>query len=303
MPFVKIEEKNIYFEEYGKHNKHTIVYFHGGPGESCLSYTHQAKVLGENYHVIAFDQYGVLRSDAIPENQVFGVKDHAQLIEEMRKKLSVNSWTVLGHSYGGMLAAQYVHTYSQYVDAVIYDCPTWNIGLTSKTIASFLLPYFEKVGCENGVNICNDILKKEITCKDAFDQAIVLSGMMQEDEDIRIYSHVIDSHEYQQYITKYIPPLNTDATNWGKFVVHTQKLLEQGDFYNDYLPNLKDIKIPSLLLVGKYDLTCGKEQQDYFCKHSSNGSFVEFQESSHLAWMQEPQAYTKTIIDFLSTKI
>lgn len=303
MPFVKIEEKNIYYEEYGTHNKHTIVYFHGGPGESCLSYTHQAKVLGENYHVIAFDQYGVLRSDAILENQVFGVKDHVQLIEEMRKKLGVNSWTVLGHSYGGMLAVQYVHTYSQYVDAVIYDCPTWNISLTSKTIASFLLPYFEKVGCENGVNICNDILNKEITCKDAFDKAIVLSGMMQEDEDIRIYSHVIDSHEYQEYITKYIPPLNTDATNWGKFVVHTQKLLEQGDFYNDYLPNLKDIKVPSLLLVGKYDLTCGKEQQDYFCKYSSNGSFVEFQESSHLAWMQEPQAYTKTIIDFLGTKI
>lgn len=303
MPFVKIEEKNIYYEEYGTHNKHTIVYFHGGPGESCLSYTHQAKVLGENYHVIAFDQYGVLRSDAIPENQVFGVKDHAQLIEEMRKKLGVNSWTVLGHSYGGMLAVQYVHTYSQYVDAVIYDCPTWNISLTSKTIASFLLPYFEKVGCENGVNICNDILNKETICKDAFDKAIVLSGMMQEDEDIRIYSHVIDYHEYQEYITKYIPPLNTDATNWGKFVVHTQKLLEQGDFYNDYLLNLKDIKVPSLLLVGKYDLTCGKEQQDYFCKYSSNGSFVEFQESSHLAWMQEPQAYTKTIIDFLGTKI
>lgn len=303
MPFVKIGEKNIYYEEYGKHNKNTIVYFHGGPGESCLSYTHQAEVLGENYHVISFDQYGVLRSDAIPENQVFGVKDHAQLIEKMRKKLGINSWTVLGHSYGGMLASHYVHTYSKHVDSVIYDCPTWNIALTSKTVASFLLPYFEKIGCEKGVNICNDILNEEITSKDAFDKAIMLSRMMQEDEGIRIYSHVIDPHDYQQYNMKYIPQINTDATNWGKFVVHTQKLMEQGDFYKNYLPNLKDIKVPSLLLVGKYDLTCGKDQQDYFCKYSHNGYIVEFQNSAHLSWIQEPQAYTKAIIDFLDTKI
>ena len=153
------------------------------------------------------------------------------------------------------------------------------------------------------MNICNDILNEEITSKDAFDKAIMLSRMMQEDEGIRIYSHVIDPHDYQQYNMKYIPQINTDATNLGKFVVHTQKLMEQGDFYKNYLPNLKDIKVPSLLLVGKYDLTCGKDQQDYFCKYSHNGYIVEFQNSAHLSWIQEPQAYTKAIIDFLDTKI
>ena len=59
--------KKIYFEEYGIGKKPTLVYMHGGPGESCLTYTYQAQKLGEYFHVISFDQYGVFRSDAIPE--------------------------------------------------------------------------------------------------------------------------------------------------------------------------------------------------------------------------------------------
>lgn len=301
MSFIEVESKNIYYEEYGKHNKHTIVYFHGGPGESCLSYTHQAKVLGEKYHVISFDQYGVLRSDAIPENESFGVEDHVELIEKMRKKLGINSWTVLGHSYGGMLACLYVHTYPDNVHSVIYDCPTWNISLTSKTIASVLLPYFQQIDFEKGLNICNAIMNEDTTSKEAFDKAIELSSMMQEDEGIRRYSHTIDSHEYEQYMIKYIPQINTDSANWKKFIRHTQKLMQKGDFYNDYLPCLKDIKVPSLLLIGKYDVTCGKDQQDYFCKFSKNGVIIEFQNSAHLAWIQESEAYTTAIINFLET--
>ena len=67
MAFIEVNLKNIYVEEYGKKNKNTIVYFHGGPGASCLDFTKQAQAMGEKYHVISFDQYGVMRSDAVLE--------------------------------------------------------------------------------------------------------------------------------------------------------------------------------------------------------------------------------------------
>ena len=85
MAIIEVDSKKIYFEEYGKENKHTIVYFHGGPGGNCLDFTSQVKTLGEKYHIVNFDQYGCLRSDAISENQSFGMIDHAKLIEKMRK--------------------------------------------------------------------------------------------------------------------------------------------------------------------------------------------------------------------------
>ena len=39
MAFIKVDKKNIYYEEYGDRGKPTIVYLHGGPGESCLTYS------------------------------------------------------------------------------------------------------------------------------------------------------------------------------------------------------------------------------------------------------------------------
>ena len=111
MPYIKIYHKEIYYEIYGECNKNTLVYFHGGPGASCLDFTAQAKALSSKLKVIIFDQCGVLRSERINENESYGMKIQVDMIEEMRKMLGIDKWSVLGHSYGGMLACLYAHTY------------------------------------------------------------------------------------------------------------------------------------------------------------------------------------------------
>lgn len=89
---IQVENKNLYVEEYGKGNEKTVVYFHGGPGASCLDFINQAKRLGEWFHVISFDQYGVLRSDAIPDGLPFGMVDHVNLIDKLRENLNIDKW-------------------------------------------------------------------------------------------------------------------------------------------------------------------------------------------------------------------
>lgn len=84
MSFVNVCGKQIYYEEYGVGNNPTLVYMHGGPGESCLTYTYQAQKLSAYFHIISFDQYGVFRSDANFEEQKANVKEHVDMIEQMR---------------------------------------------------------------------------------------------------------------------------------------------------------------------------------------------------------------------------
>jgi len=297
MPFININSKNIYYEEYGKYNKPTIVYFHGGPGEGCWSYAHQAKILGEKYHVVIFDQYGVLRSDSIPENDSCGVADHVYMIDKIRDELCIDKWIVLGHSYGGMLACLYAYTYPCNISAIIYDNPTWNWALTSRTIASTLTPYFQKINNDKLLNICSKILDKNTSAKETFDTVKDLITV--NDEEMHKFLHVISMDVYNQYMEKY--SLRVNVNDWQKYQTHTQKLIDNGDFFNDYIPYLKDINVPSLLMVGEYDITCGKDQQGYFREFAPNGTFIEFQNSAHLLWIQEQEAYTKAIIDFLDT--
>ena len=295
MAFIEVDSKKIYIEEYGKENKHTIVYFHGGPGENCLDFMGQAKALGEKYHVVSFDQYGCLRSDAIPENESFAVKEHAVLIDKMREKLGIASWTLIGHSYGGMLACLYAYTYPKNVEAVIYECPSLDFILSAKSIASFFIPYFKGINSDEGVDNCAKIINKDYADKKSVftDMWHVLN--LVKDEKERQYLHNISAEELNaSYPRQDIP----DECR-GRGMICFEKIVQSDEFYNDYLPCLKEIKQPSLLLVGKYDPVCCETQRDYFRQFAVNGKIVEFENSGHFPRIEEPHTYTDSIINFL----
>lgn len=107
MAFINISGKNIYIDNYGKDNKNSLLYLHGGPGAGCLDFHNQAQSIGKYCNVIAIDQYGVLRSDAISDAENYGMEIQIEMLERLRVQLGINKWSLLGHSYGGMLAALY----------------------------------------------------------------------------------------------------------------------------------------------------------------------------------------------------
>ena len=295
MSYITIAGKNIYYEEYGSKEKPTLVYLHGGPGESCLTYTYQAQKLGEFFHVISFDQYGVFRSDAIPEELKAGVKYHVELIEQMRVALGIESWIPLGHSFGGMLALLYAHTYSDHVDAVIYDCPMWSTLYTSKAIAKATLPYFEQNNIPEQIAISKDILKDDIPSKEAFDKAMSIDM----NEEVQRYCHAIEMSEYNRYINEHLSEPDVTEDCWTKFITFTKKLREEDDFYENYLPKLTEIKKPQLLIVGEYDMTCGEYEQQYFSQNVPNGKMEILVGSAHLSWFEQPEKYTELIKQFV----
>lgn len=295
MAYVNVCGKQIYYEEYGAGNSPTLVYMHGGPGESCLTYTYQAQKMGEKFHVISFDQYGVFRSDSIPENQPAGVRYHVELIEQMRIALGIESWIPLGHSFGGMLALVYAHTYPDSTDAVIYDCPLWSSLHTARAIAQATLPYFEYNDMTEQTTFVRSILKDGISPKDAFNASLSIEW----NEGLNRYCHVIEMSEYNSYINEHIVEPKVTDDCWGKYITFRQKLFDAEDFYGDYLPYLADICKPQLLIVGEYDMTCGKFEQEWFDKYAPNGRIEILADSAHLSWFEQPEKYTDLITHFV----
>ncbi len=107
--FVDVFSHKIYYELYGAEHKDTLLYLHGGPGASCLDFVNQAKALSKKIKVISFDQLGVLRSDAIGADEDYSMEYQVEMLEEMRKSFGIERWSILGHSYGGMLAVLGLH--------------------------------------------------------------------------------------------------------------------------------------------------------------------------------------------------
>lgn len=295
MAYMNIDGKQIYYEEYGAGNNPTLIYMHGGPGESCLTYTYQAQKLGTYFHIISFDQYGVFRSDSIPEEQKADVKYHVDLIEQMRRTLGIKSWIPIGHSFGGMLALIYAHTYPDSIDAVIYDCPMWSALHTARAIAQATLPFFEQNDIKDQVTLINEILRDNISPQDAFKKALSIEW----NEELECYCHVIEKSKYHNYINEHISNPEVADDCWGKYIPFRQKLFDAEDFYCDYLPYLADISKPQFLIVGEYDMTCGKFEQEWFDKHAPNGKMELLTNSAHLSWFENPRKYTDLISQFV----
>ena len=100
-----IRNKGIHVETHGSKESPALLYLHGGPGESCYDFSfHQSGRLGKHFYLVAIDQRGVCRSEAIQENEEFGFQDLVDDCEALRKELGIDKWSVLGHSFGGFLA-------------------------------------------------------------------------------------------------------------------------------------------------------------------------------------------------------
>ncbi|SFD17270.1 alpha/beta fold hydrolase [Ruminococcus albus] len=294
MPYINVCGKQIYFEEYGADNKPTIVYLHGGPGESCLTYSYQAKKLSEYCHVISFDQYGVFRSDAIADDEKLTVNNLVEMTEQMRIVLGINSWIPLGHSFGGMLALIYAHKYPDSTDAVIYDNPMWSALHTARAIAEATLPCFEKTSNTEQTELCKGILQDGISAKTAFEKAMTIDI----NEEVRRNCHVIDPESYNAYINDHIEDPMVPEECWSRFVTFRQRLFDSADFYESYLPYISDISSPQLLIVGEYDMTCGEYERKHFIKKAQNGILETFNGCAHLSWFEESEKYTDSIIRF-----
>ena len=290
MPYITIDTKQIYYEEYGKENKRTIVYFHGGPGVGCLNFTNQAKLLAEKFHVIIFDQYGCLRSEAIDNDQPFDIQYHLMLIDQMRKEMKIPSWTILGHSYGGMLACLYANAYPQSIDAIIFDCPSFDFILSAKSISKFFVPYYKNFK-PNGVKNAIKVIDTEYQDKKQFmhDFWHVIEPV--EDEKMRNYLHGISVEEFNEHYP--IQNLSEECRNKG--FSYQQKIFQADYFFENHFSALKEIKKPLLLLVGKFDPVCCEVQRKYFQKHAFNGTTIEFENSGHFPHLEEPEVYKNAI--------
>lgn len=158
---------------------------------------------------------------------------------------------------------------------------------------------FKKHSIQEGINACSNILIKVYDNRaESFSDLIAILNLVQ-DEKERNYLHNISADEY---IASFMPQ-EIPEDGWQKSSIHVQKLLEAGEILNDYLPLLKEIKCPSLLLVGKFDPACGKDQRAYFKNNSPKGKIVLLDKSGHFARVEEPEAYTQAVVDFMNSII
>ncbi len=97
-----IKPINLAYNEYGKENNQTILFIHGF-GESRYTWRFITKPLAKKYHLVTIDLKGFGESPKT-EDEDYSVYDQAKLIENFIKQKGLKNLTIVGRSFGGGVA-------------------------------------------------------------------------------------------------------------------------------------------------------------------------------------------------------
>ena len=307
--FVNIWGKNIWYDIYGAEHSDTLLYLHGGPGASCLDFVNQAKALSGKMKVVIFDQLGVLRSDGIAENESYSMEYQVEMIEEMRKILGIEKWSVLGHSYGGMLAVLYASACPDSVHKIILECPSLWFEDSARSTAEYLSEHIHGLNDGQAVKLWEKVRFADYQDKTevVWDLSALLGYVT--DMELRFYLHGITLEEYEMSMD------TTDIADemWSKGEQHLKKLLEAQPepagsaqkkvmITDNLLPVIPGIAAPMLLINGKYDPACTRNQIEYIMNNAQNVTQAVFEDSGHFPRLEEAEKYTNTVLSFLDRR-
>ncbi|RZJ89408.1 MAG: alpha/beta fold hydrolase, partial [Hymenobacter sp.] len=124
---------NVWTKRFGNNPKTKILLLNGGPGATheyfeCL----ESFLPQEGIEFIYYDQLGCGNSDNPRDTAMWSLPRYVEEVEQVRKALNLNkeNFYLLGHSWGGILAAEYAFKYQQNLKGLIISnmmmsCPAY----------------------------------------------------------------------------------------------------------------------------------------------------------------------------------
>jgi proline iminopeptidase len=281
----------IYYKIFGRGKPLVIV--HGGPGASHDYFLPYLTPLARHYQLIFIDERGSGRSQTLEDVSAYTVENMADDVEAVRQALGVGQVSLLGHSYGGVLAQAYALKYQKNLSSLIL-ASTFS---STKALNEVFARMKEKMPPE-------------------------LRDRINRLESDGLYGHGKD-YEKNRYTTEYMtaawgdgyfpylyrnhPDPNYDPIDNGKmsWVLYREMWGSHGEFIVDgnlksveYTDRLATIKVPTLLLVGDHD-ECDPSMSKVMQSRIAGSKMVMLPESGHMTFVDQPGLFEKAVEDFL----
>ncbi len=100
-----------------------LLIINGGPGMNSEGFAGVAEEISKfGYQTIIYDQRGTGKSTLENANSKTVTMDlMVQDMENLRKHLKIEKWTILGHSFGGIMASYYATKHPETIDKLIFS--------------------------------------------------------------------------------------------------------------------------------------------------------------------------------------
>ena len=273
---------NVWTRRVGKGDVKLLL-LHGGPGmtheylESFKDYLPQ-----EGIEIYFYDQLGSYHSDQPNDPSLWTVDRFREEVEEVRTKLGLEDFYLLGSSWGGFLAMDYAVKYQEHLKGLI-------LSNTTASIASYT----------KYINELRNKLPEEV---------IQELSYYEEKEDYANprYNELLDIHLNNKHICRLNPWPDAARRGFGNI---NQQVYETLHGPNEFVVsgNYKDwsqwdylhtIKTPTLVLGAKHD-SMSLDDQYEMGKRLPNARVNICANGSHLAMWDDADEYFEYLKQFI----
>ena len=264
MSLVETHELSIYYERSEKQNNGPLLYIGGTGGDLRNKPNQLDSPLKDSFEIISYDQRG-LGQTSKPKNK-YTMKQYANDAADLIDKLGFSKLPVMGVSFGGMVAQELAIRHPDKVSKLVLACTSSG----GEGGSSYPLHELEGLDPEKRLEIGIKI------------------------NDLRINEKWVKENPEGW---KKLKELSANRTQYKP---DPSGLLSQlmARKEHDASKGLLDIKVPVLLLGGKYDGIAPVRNMEYLHKNIKS-STLNFYEGGHLFLIQDKQAF-KDIISWLT---
>jgi len=290
-------DDRLYVECWGDPAAPAVLYLHGGPGQGCFEFVeHQAAHLSQRLRLIAMDQRGVLRSRALPEDTNLGLDDLVADCETVRRHLGIDSWAVLGQSFGGMLALRYADAYAEAVNGVVFENPCWDVECTATSVLTELRDGILSRSRPDVAERARAALAKHADARELWASLLSLLIDMGPDRD---FVYVRDD-AVRERIRALLAASPFTEEQWARGGTQLSLVTRDPHFYESHLPSLGRLSQPALLLKGALDPIPSAVEVAEFRRVFGTEAVVEFGGVGHFVQAEAPERYAELVTRFVT---
>lgn len=276
--FIPSGDANIFYRVFGSGPPLLII--NGGHGLDSQEFSKPAQSLAQNgFQAIIFDRRGLGQStlENIDESTIT-MDAFLMDIENLRAHFGFDSWSVMGHSFGGMLASYYVSKYPQKVNKLILSS---SAGVDRNLFEGDPIAPIHKRLSEEDKKAVKEIEKRYTEGE--------RGDLEQEFSTIIARAYVYDDSQSPIVANR----LSRSDHRIGKLISEDIKRINL-----DTKPENQNYDSPVLIIQGKQDIMPEHIAQ---IAHETfpNSRLVLLDECGHYGWLDQKDTYIGSIVEFL----
>lgn len=280
--FIDVEGGAVFYKIHGGGPKTPLLLLHGGPGFSH-DLLRKLDALGDERPLIYYDQLGSGRSERPRAAELFHIDRFVKEVAQVREALGLNEVILYGASWGTMLGVDYLLTQPPGVKAAVLAHPCLSASRWKQDTARLLkqLP----------ASVQSGIATHEAagtTDSEAYQRAFM--------EFVKRFCCRIDPMPAEVIGAFGIANMEVYTHMWGP-----SEWFPTGNL-KDYerVADLKNIKVPTLFVCGRYD-EATPETTQFYSDHLPGSKLVVIEEASHIAYWEQEEVYRQAMRSFFTS--